>query len=218
MVLNNIFDEVIVHIEQRFKTTGEFSLVELLNQKLFHAYEKIKKIPMKAFSTLDGLKCKLKSAHAADFAKQASSIQEVTEIVQELELNQVLAEVTKLLCLILIIPSTFASFESLSSSVKSVNNYMRCFQSEERWSNFVFISMNKNLLKMKVECTVDNFCKWLMILPKRNKKLIGLVGFYGISTIMGYSMPNPVYTYKICKLILLITFLNEPELRFFAHS
>ena len=24
---------------------------------------------------------------------------------------------------------------------------------------------------------------------------IGLVGFYGISTIVGYSMPNPVFTY-----------------------
>ena len=40
---------------------------------------------------------------------------------------------------------------------------------------------------------------------------------YGISTIEGYLMPNPVYTYMlnvICKQILLITFLNEPELIF----
>ena len=36
---------------------------------------------------LDGLKCKLKSVYAADFAKQTSSIQEATEIVHELELN-----------------------------------------------------------------------------------------------------------------------------------
>ena len=50
----------------------------------------------------------------------------------------------------------------------------------------------------------------------------GLVGFYGISTIIDYLMPNPVYTYiwnkyMICKHILLITFLNEPEF-FFALS
>ena len=46
-------------------------------------------LTMEAFSTLDiyknlldldGLKCKLKSVYATDFAKQASSIQEVIEI------------------------------------------------------------------------------------------------------------------------------------------
>ena len=50
----------------------------------------------------------------------------------------------------------------------------------------------------------------------------GLVWFYGISTIEGYLMPNPVYTYilnifMICKHILLVKFLNEHEL-FFAHN
>ena len=45
----------------------------------------------------------------------------------------------------------------------------------------------------------------------------GLVRFYGISTIVGYLMPNPLYTYTkyiICKHILLITLLNEHELFF----
>ena len=46
-----------------------------------------------------------------------------------------------------------------------------------------------------------------------------LVWFYGISTIVGYLMPNHVYsgildTYMICKHILLIKFLNEPEIFF----
>ena len=27
-------------------------------------------------------------------------------------------------------------------------------------------------------------------------KLIGLVGFYGISTLAGYLMPNPLYAYR----------------------
>ena len=45
----------------------------------------------------------------------------------------------------------------------------------------------------------------------------GLVGFYGISTVVGYWIPNPVYIYiliifMIRKKILSITFLNEPEL------
>ena len=49
----------------------------------------------------------------------------------------------------------------------------------------------------------------------------GLVWFYGISTIVGYLMPNPFYTYikyMISKHILKITFLNKPELGFFVHS
>ena len=44
----------------------------------------------------------------------------------------------------------------------------------------------------------------------------GLVGFYDISTIIGYQIPNPLYTYiyiyMICKHILLIKSLNEPKL------
>ena len=48
---------------------------------------------------------------------------------------------------------------------------------------------------------------------------IGLVGFYGISTIVGYLMPNPLYTYILhihvkCKHTLQITYLNVPELFF----
>ena len=40
--------------------------------------------------------------------------------------------------------------------------------------------------------------------------LFGLVWFYGISTVVGYLMPNPIYSiyikYMICKQILLIIF------------
>ena len=37
------------------------------------------------------------------------------------------------------------------------------------------------------------------------------IGFYGISTIVGYLRPDPLYTYKymICKHILFLTFLNK---------
>ena len=48
---------------------------------------------MEAFSALDGLKSKLKSIRATDFAKQASNIYEVTEILREFELNQFLGGV-----------------------------------------------------------------------------------------------------------------------------
>ena len=68
----NIFDENIVHIEQRFKKMGEFRFVEL-NPKL----TKRKKNSIEAFSTLDvcknildleRLKCKLKPVYAAYFS------------------------------------------------------------------------------------------------------------------------------------------------------
>ena len=47
----------------------------------------------------------------------------------------------------------------------------------------------------------------------------GLARFYGISSIVGYLMPNPLYTYilnidMICKHFLWLTFLNELELLF----
>ena len=83
----------------------EFRFVELLNPKFFHASKK--KFPVETFSTsdvyknildLDGLKCELKSVYTASFAK--SNIQEVAKMIEELELNQTLAKVTKLLRLI----------------------------------------------------------------------------------------------------------------------
>ena len=50
---------------------------------------------------------------------------------------------------------------------------------------------------------------------KRLGWLVGwLVGVYGISTIVGYLMPNPLYTSLlniIYKHILLVIFLNEPK-------
>ena len=33
------------------------------------------------------------------------------------------------------------------------------------------------------------------LMPKSNLFENGLVGFYGISTLVGYLMPNPLYTY-----------------------
>ena len=86
------------------------------------------------------MKQKLKSVNVADFAKQVSNIQEVAEIIQELEQNQALAEGTKLVYLILIIPATSASCERLSSLLKCIN--MECSQTEEQLSNLVFILIN----------------------------------------------------------------------------
>ena len=112
---------------------GGFRFIDLLNPSIFMVTKKKKKIPIEAFSTLnayknyldlDGLKCELKSVYAADFAKQASSTQEVTEIIWQLEINQTLAEVTKLLRLIVTIPTTSASCEISSSALERVNNYM----------------------------------------------------------------------------------------------
>ena len=92
-VLNNILDEIIVPIDQRFKPMGEFRFVDLLNPKPFQAHQN--SFPVEAFPTLDvyNMKCELKSVYAA---KKASRIQEVTEIIRELELKQAQREVTKL--------------------------------------------------------------------------------------------------------------------------
>ena len=48
---------------------------------------------------------------------------------------------------------------------------------------------------------------------------LSVVGLYGISTVVGYLMPNPVFTYifMICKHFV-VTFSNKPELISFAHS
>ena len=42
--------------------------------------------------------------------------------------------------------------------------------------------------------------------------LVGLVAFYGISTLVNYLMPNPFYTYVICKQIVCRYYLPIPPL------
>ena len=79
----------------------EFRFVELLKPKVFYAFEKSLVMHIINIFDLNVLKCELKSVYAADFANQSSSIQADTEIIRELEINQALAEVTKLLRLIL---------------------------------------------------------------------------------------------------------------------
>ena len=118
------------------------------------------------------MKCKLKSVYAVDFEKPVPSIQEVTEIIQELELNQV----TKLFCLIQTIPATSDSCERSASSLKHVNEYMRCSQSEEQLCNLIFISINKDLLKrMKVEHGFDTFYNKVINEFARKKQRIELI-------------------------------------------
>ena len=90
---------------------------------------------MEAFSNLDvhenkldlnGLKFRLKSVYGEDFAKQASSTQQVAEIKRKPELNQTLAKSTKLLCLVLTIFATSTSCKRSFSSLKRINNHMGC--------------------------------------------------------------------------------------------
>ena len=73
----------------------------------------------------------------------------------------------------------------------------------------------------------NRICNNILILLFRWNKLLandifGFVWFYGISNIVGYSMPNPLYIYiyircMICEHILYITYLNETEL-IFLHT
>ena len=82
--MNNILDEVIVHIEQNSKTCW------IIKSKAFSCLWKKNCLNGRVFDfvykTLDlnELKCKLKSVYTVDFAKQVSSIQEVREIIGKL--------------------------------------------------------------------------------------------------------------------------------------
>ena len=56
---------------------------------------------------------------------------------------------------------------------------------------------------------------WIIAIFKIRKIWLDLVVFYGISTLMGYLIPNSVYTYFTNDLqtnSLQVTFLNEPKL------
>ena len=78
--------------------------------------------------------------------------------ISEHELKQSLAKITKILHLILTIPTASASGEKSSSRLKRVNNYMMFSQSEELLGNLLLICMNKDILmKWKLERGADSF-------------------------------------------------------------
>ena len=119
---------------------------------------------MEAFSTsevnkdtldLDGLKCEQKGVYAVRFCKvKVKHLRSCTHY-RGLEQNQALAQATKFRRLIQTIAAIFAFCET-SSSLKHVNNYMRCSRSEGRLNKLVFISMNKDLLKKKMMVWMDS--------------------------------------------------------------
>ena len=68
---------------------------------------------------------------------------------------------------------------------------------------------------------ISTLVGYLMPNPVYTYIKVGWVRFYGLSTLVGYLMLNPVYTY--IKYIgfasnLKVTFLNEPKEYFFAYS
>ena len=62
---------------------------------------------------------------------------------------------------------------------------------KKKENKFILIAAQNNPIKSNyIKAKIDNMQKevWIMC-------LFGLVWFYGISTIVGYLMPNPLYTY-----------------------
>ena len=70
------------------------------------------------------------------------------------------------------------------------------------YSNALPLLKKKQLLKL-IQCSVFIF---VLVRPIKRYEVIGLVWFYGISTTVGYLMPNPFYTYKqfSCKQFCLV--------------
>ena len=122
---------------------GRVQIYWITKSKAFSIFEKNLMEPVSTLDVhknildLDGLECKLKSVYAADFAKQALSIQEVAEINTETwskpspgRRSQITASATS------------ASYERSFSSLNCVNNYLRSSKSGEWVRNLVLISMN----------------------------------------------------------------------------
>ena len=78
-----------------------------------------------------------------------------------------------------------------------------------KFLNTIFLIWKHTLVKIRLKKKI--FKSHIHTVCSRNTSHI-LVWFYGISTIEGYLISNPLYTHMICKHILLIMFLNEPKL------
>ena len=88
-------------------------------------------------------------------------------------------------------------FFFFSNGHRKLTNYSNYFPSVV-WSSDV---IHHREFKRTPRVTARHLNRWF--------SLVGLVGFYGIPTIVGYLMFIRIYIYKD---ILLIAFLNEPEI------
>ena len=65
--------------------------------------------------------------------------------------------------------------------------------------------------------TYENYIYIYIYILREREEFTGLVGCYGIPTIVDYLMPNPLYTYMLIYIYDLEAFLNEPELFFYTQ-
>ena len=88
--------------------------------------------------------------------------------------------------------------ENIYRLVSWIINHSRLFNAKSSLSLSLYIYI-LNMFGLVGFIGISAIVGYLMPNPLYTYKLniYDLVGFYGISTIVGYLMPNPLYTYKL---------------------
>ena len=89
---------------------------------------------------------------------------------------------------------------------KKISSYIRHDEAIWSWGKTAFENLRQgrwqNILKRRslrekiIKSTKQQLCGHLLPSHKTFMLFGGLVAFYGISTVLGYLMPNPVYIFK----------------------
>lgn len=160
-LFNEILDNILVQIGERFKSIENFVFFSLLDCDLFENHRN--KFPDSdvislektygSFFDIVRLKTELSVMYSSSEFREKS----VTDIMQFMHTNKVymgMPEVYKLIQLVVTIPATTSSAERSFSALRRINTYCRSTQGQERLSSLAILSIEKELLaKIKLQST-----------------------------------------------------------------
>ena len=148
----DVIDMLLENIETRFKDFEHLQFYLLLQKENFSEYHK--DFPLKIFNVLqesvykslfDFYKLKAELIVVYSSSQFLLNACDMLQLIYECDLTETLPEVTKLLKLTLILPVTTVPVERSFSSLNRIETVLRTTMEEDRLSNLLIISIEKEL-------------------------------------------------------------------------
>lgn len=160
-LFDEILDNVLVQIKERFKSIDKFHFFSLLNCNMFEHHSKtfpdneVKSLQKHYGSYFDIVR--LKTELTVMYSSSEFREKSISELLEFMHINQIymgMPEVYKLIKLTATIPATTSSAERSFSALKRINTYCRSTQGQERLSSLALLCIEKKVLaQMKLNPT-----------------------------------------------------------------
>lgn len=172
-LFNEIFDNVLTQLNERFENLSRLKFLSLLDPTNRNSVdEKLQNLRDSYGDIFDyvRLKNELAVLYTFDQLKNLSPYQ-LVHVLKTENLDGTLKEVYKLGVMILTIPSTTASVERSFSALKRINSYQRSTQGQERLSGLSLMSIEKELLIQVMANSVKFYQNVIKNFVKKDRRM-----------------------------------------------